>query len=100
MAKIGSSLQWKTLLDFSNPCLYDELTMPFLSKIGPTELIIIGVILFFLFGGKKLSQWAKGLGETGNELKKIKEDFTDAYEGNQTGKKFENTDTKKRKEAD
>lgn len=54
--------------------------MPFLKNIGTTELIIIAVILFFLFGGKKLSEWARGFGETSRELKKIKKDFTTAID--------------------
>lgn len=52
--------------------------MPFLRDIGVNEILIIGLILFFLFGGKKMSEWARGLGETGKELKKIKKDFTTA----------------------
>ena len=31
--------------------------------IGPTELIIIVVVLVLLFGGKKIPDLAKGLGE-------------------------------------
>lgn len=54
--------------------------MPFLSNIGTKELIVIGVILLFLFGGKKLSEWARGLGETGKELNKVKKEFTSAMD--------------------
>jgi sec-independent protein translocase protein TatA len=53
--------------------------MPFLNNIGSTELIIIGVILLVLFGGKKLSELARGLGESGRELKNIKKEMTNAY---------------------
>lgn len=53
--------------------------MPFLNNIGSTELIIIGVILLVLFGGKKLSELAKGLGESGRELKNVKKEMTDAF---------------------
>lgn len=49
--------------------------MGFLGNIGTTELIIIGLVLLFLFGGKKLTEMAKGAGETGRELKKVKKEF-------------------------
>ena len=52
--------------------------MPFLQNIGTTELIIIGIVLLLLFGGKVLGRWAKGLGETGRELKKVRNEFTTA----------------------
>lgn len=34
-----------------------------LRSIGPTELIIIIVVAVLLFGGKKIPELAKGLGE-------------------------------------
>ncbi|MDO8503825.1 MAG: twin-arginine translocase TatA/TatE family subunit [bacterium] len=49
--------------------------MGFLSNIGTTELIIIALVLLFLFGGKKLTELARGAGETGRELKKVKREF-------------------------
>ena len=43
-------------------------------SIGTTELVIIAVILLILFGGKKLPELGRGLGESVKELKKsIKE---------------------------
>lgn len=56
--------------------------MPFLNNIGPIELIIIGVILLVLFGGKKLSELARGLGESGKELINAKREMQNAF--NQT----------------
>jgi len=41
-------------------------------NIGTTEIIIIAVVLLLLFGGKKLPELARGLGESGRELKKAK----------------------------
>ncbi|MEY4813131.1 MAG: hypothetical protein RLZZ162_204 [Verrucomicrobiota bacterium] len=38
--------------------------------LGPTELIVILVILLVLFGGSKLPQLAKGLGQSIKEFKK------------------------------
>ena len=38
--------------------------------IGTTELIIIAVILLVLFGGKKLPELGKGIGDAIREFKK------------------------------
>lgn len=38
--------------------------------IGSSELLIIAIILLILFGGKKLPELGKGLGESVRELKK------------------------------
>lgn len=45
------------------------------SNIGTGEFVIIGVILLFFFGGKKLSEFARGMGESAKELKKIQKDL-------------------------
>jgi sec-independent protein translocase protein TatA len=47
-------------------------------NIGPTELIIVGVILLILFGAKKLPEFARGLGESGRELKKAGKELKEA----------------------
>jgi len=39
-----------------------NLAIPGISSLGPTELIIILVILVFLFGAKKLPDMARGTG--------------------------------------
>lgn len=49
--------------------------MPFFSNLGTTEWVIIGVVIFVLFGGKKLTELARGLGESGKELKRVKKEF-------------------------
>lgn len=41
-----------------------------MSRIGPTELLIILAIVLLLFGSTKLPQLAKGLGESIKEFKK------------------------------
>lgn len=38
--------------------------------IGSTELLIIAVILLILFGGKKLPELGKGIGESVKEFRK------------------------------
>jgi len=40
-----------------------------LANIGSTEIIIIAVIILILFGGSKLPQMGKGLGESFKEFK-------------------------------
>lgn len=52
----------------------------FLKNIGPTELIIIGVILVVFFGSKKIVELGKAGGETVKEVKKIKKEFSGAME--------------------
>jgi len=41
-----------------------------LANIGSTEILVIAVIILILFGGKKLPEMAKGLGEAFKEFKK------------------------------
>ena len=38
--------------------------------IGAQELIIVAVVLLVLFGGKKLPEFGRGLGESIRELRK------------------------------
>ena len=41
-----------------------------LSNIGTPELIIIGLIVILLFGGKKIPEFIKGIGQAIGEFKK------------------------------
>jgi len=46
-----------------------------LSNLGTTELIVIGLVLLLLFGGKKLPELSRGIGDAMREFKKAaKED--------------------------
>lgn len=47
-------------------------------NIGGTELLVIAVVLLVLFGGKKLPELARGLGEASKELKKAKKEINEA----------------------
>ena len=40
-----------------------------MGRIGATEIIIIGVIILLLFGGKKIPELMKGLGKGMKEFK-------------------------------
>jgi sec-independent protein translocase protein TatA len=50
------------------------LPIAFLQNLGPTELILILVIILVLFGGSKLPNLARSLGRSLGEFKKGKED--------------------------
>ena len=50
--------------------------------LGTTEIIIIAVVLLVLFGGKKLPELARGLGQSGKELKKAKAELEKALTDN------------------
>lgn len=49
-------------------------------NIGSKEILIIALIILFLFGSKKLTEWAKGFGEAGKELKKARKEFIGAMD--------------------
>ncbi len=52
-----------------------------LKNIGPSELIIILLILVVIFGTKNISHIAKRSGETYKEVKKIKKEIIEVTEG-------------------
>ncbi|KKS80824.1 MAG: Sec-independent protein translocase protein TatA [Candidatus Woesebacteria bacterium GW2011_GWC1_43_10b] len=41
-----------------------------LANIGTTELVIIALIVLLLFGGKKIPEFIRGIGQAVNEFKK------------------------------
>ncbi len=43
---------------------------------GAGELVVVGVILFFLFGAKRLPEIGKGLGGAIREFRKVKKDLS------------------------
>lgn len=45
-------------------------------SIGPTEWIVIGAVVLLLFGGKKIPEFFKGLGDAVKEFKKASKDIT------------------------
>lgn len=52
--------------------------------LGPTELIVILVILLLLFGGSKLPSLAKGLGQSIKEFKNASKDDPAAEKKSET----------------
>ena len=47
----------------------------FLPSLGPTEMVIILVVLMLLLGAKKNAELARGIGKSMGEFKKAKNDF-------------------------
>jgi TatA/E family protein of Tat protein translocase len=47
----------------------------FLPSLGPTEMVIILVVVMLLFGAKKIPELARGIGKSMGEFKKAKTDF-------------------------
>ncbi len=48
-----------------------------LQNIGPTEIIVVAVVLVILFGGKKLPEFGRGVGEAVRTFKQ-------AFRGNKS----------------
>ena len=59
----------------------------FIKNIGPTELIIIAIILIVFFGGRVITGLAKTSGETVKEMKKIKNEFVNTIVDDDKSKK-------------
>jgi len=51
------------------------------SNLGSTEILVVALVLLFLFGGKKLPEFAKGLGEAKKELNKAQKEIEEASKG-------------------
>ena len=43
-------------------------------SIGTTELLIVAAIILFLFGGKKIPEFFRGLGDAVKEFKRASKD--------------------------
>ena len=46
-----------------------------MGRLGPTEIILILVVIILLFGAKKLPELARGVGKSMGEFKRAKEEF-------------------------
>lgn len=51
--------------------------------IGTTELLLIALIALLLFGGKKLPELMRGLGQGVKEFRKASNEVTDAMTGSE-----------------
>ncbi len=50
----------------------------FIKNIGPTETILIVLVIVIFFGAKIATRLGRASGETFREIKKVKKSFTDA----------------------
>ena len=55
--------------------------MPFLGNDGTTELFLIVLALIILFGGSTIHKWAKGIGKAGKEVRLVKKEIEEGFEG-------------------
>ena len=60
--------------------------LEFIKNIGPTEIIVIAVILILIFGAKLITGLARTSGQTVKEIKKIKQEFTKAVNEDEKAK--------------
>ncbi len=54
--------------------------LDFIKNIGPTEILVIALILIVLFGSRIVTRLARTGGETVKEIKKVKKTFNEALE--------------------
>jgi len=54
--------------------------------LGTPELIVIGVIVFLIFGAKRLPDIGKGLGGAIREFRQVKKDLSQDEKGNEKPK--------------
>lgn len=69
-------------VDIYPSLFYDKFTktaMPF--NIGGPELFIIVLILVMLFGGKTIHEWAKGIGKASKDVRLVKKEIEEGFEG-------------------
>lgn len=52
-----------------------KLVFDFIKNIGPTELIIVAIVVFLLFGSRMLVNLSRKLGESAKDLKKVKQEL-------------------------
>lgn len=50
--------------------------MNILQSIGSTEWLVIGAVVLLLFGGKKIPEFFKGLGDAVKEFKKASKEIS------------------------
>jgi sec-independent protein translocase protein TatA len=67
--------------------------------LGTTELIVIGVIVFFIFGAKRLPDIGKGLGGAVREFRNVKKDLKGVGSSDQQGEGSKAQEGEKKSDA-
>ena len=62
----------------------EQVQLAFIGGLGPTELIVIFLIVLLVFGAKRIPEIAQGLGKGIMEFKKAARDITDELDVNNT----------------
>jgi len=70
-----------------------------MQNLGTGEIFIVVAVLFVLFGGKKLPELAKGLGEAGKEFNKAFKGESEPEKPTKTHTTSESTQVKKEEEV-
>lgn len=65
--------------------------------IGTTEMLLIGAVILLLFGGKKLPEMMRGLGQGIKEFKKAANDITEADNNTEKNAKKETINEENKK---
>jgi len=62
----------------------DQVQLAFIGGLGPTELIVIFLIVLLVFGAKRIPEIAQGLGKGIMEFKKAAREITDEFDSSTT----------------
>ena len=62
----------------------------FIGGLGPTELIVIFLIVLLVFGAKRIPEIAQGIGKGITEFKKAARDITDEFDVEDTTQNVKN----------
>lgn len=60
--------------------------------LGSSEVIVVGIVLLFLFGNKRVKEFAKKLGKSEAEMQKIQDEYQKALSNSKSGEKSDKTD--------
>ncbi len=68
--------------------------------LGPTELIIVFLIILLVFGAKRIPEIAQGLGKGIMEFRKAARDITKEFDVNNSPTQFTKNELKSQKDTD
>ncbi len=65
-----------------------QVQLAFIGGLGPTELIVLFLIVLLLFGAKRIPEIAHGIGKGIMEFKRAAHDITDEFEVNDSSTNY------------